>query len=262
LFRDGCDATCPTAQEYPRLAPEKIAPAWAQRTKLFTEPSAIPLVANSRWTRDTAVQRYGAAANIGVIHLGLDHALFAPVPKDAARRLLGLPHDKTIVAMGAIDICDQWKGGRLFHETVKALHERDDVAVVLFGRSSEKIAATKAFGFVQDDRLMPIILSAADIFVSTGIAESFGQTLLEASACAVPVVAINVGGVPDVVVHGKTGLLVDRPSTKEILGAVESLIADPSARDALGRNGRARVEENFTLTHQADAWVEYFKRLC
>jgi len=78
--------------------------------------------------------------------------------------------------------------------------------------------------------------------------------LLEASACAVPVVAFDVGGVSDVVVHNETGILVREPSVENLLKAIDRLVADPVEREALGRAGRERVINNFTLTHQADAW--------
>jgi hypothetical protein len=54
-----------------------------------------------------------------------------------ARRILGIADDKPIVAMGAVDLHNQWKGGRLFHGLHKALLKRSDMALVLFGRSSE-----------------------------------------------------------------------------------------------------------------------------
>jgi hypothetical protein len=91
LYRTGCDARCPTPHEYPRLAPEKIAPAWQERSGNFGGQAAIPLMTNSSWTLGIARQRYGGAARVEMVHLGLDHHLFAPLSKPLVRRLLGLP---------------------------------------------------------------------------------------------------------------------------------------------------------------------------
>ena len=259
LFRSGCDASCPTPNEYPALPPRLIAEAWRLRGDAFTGPQAVPLIANSSWTRDFAVQRFGASAHTAVIHLGLDHRLFAPIDKAAARDLLGLPHDKTIVLMGAVNLAERRKGGPLFRSLCERLSDDDGVATVLFGRSSGRHGA-RSLGTVEDERLMPFIYSAADIFVSTAVEEAFGQTLLEAAACGVPVVALNVGGVKDVVRHGETGLLVDDLSGADLLASVEMLIADPQLRDRLGRGGRAHVEQALTLEHQARAWSAYFDR--
>ena len=120
----------------------------------------------------------------------------------------------------------------------------------------------KSFGLVTDERMMPMILNAADIFVSTATAESFGQSLLEASACAVPVVAFDVGGVRDVVIHNETGILVEELRVEGLLSAIDRLVANQAEREALGHAGRVRVLDKFTLIHQADAWVDCLKRIC
>lgn len=262
LFRTGCDARCPTPSEYPRLAPEKIASAWRERGSIFTGDNSVALVGNSRWTRNVALQRFGTSATTDVVSLALDHELFAPIPKAVARRILKIPDRKIIIAMGAVDVTNQWKGGPLFHGLHKALNARHGVGLVLFGYQSEKLKSLKSFGLVDDERIMPLIMSAADIFVSTAVAESFGQSLLEASACAVPVIALDVGGVSDVVVHNETGVLVQTHSVKDLLEAIDGLIAKPAERERMGGNARKRVLENFTLFHQANGWVDCLKRIC
>lgn len=261
LFRAGCDARCPTSDEYPALAPEKIAPAWQARSGVFAGHSKVPLVANSRWTLDVVRQRYGSTARAEMVHLGLDHRLFAPLPKSVVRRVLGLPADKVLIAMGAVDIENQWKGGPIFESVYRALRSRDDVGLLLFGRASERLPSTRSFGLIEDERLMPFVFNAADIYVTTATAESFGQTLLEASACALPVVAFKVGGITDIVVHEETGLLVKPLSVPELLAAIDRLVANRPLREQMGRKGRAHVKDNFTLAHQAQLWSDYLMRL-
>ena len=262
LFRTGCDARCPTANEYPRLEPGKIAGAWMERAGLFSGPAPIPLVANSRWAHDLVLQRFGAAARGEVVHLGIDHRLFAPLDKSMARRMLGIPADRTIVAMGAVNVGERWKGGPIFQAVHRALCDRSDVGIVLFGRASEKLSSAKSFGFVRDEGMMALIMNSADIFVSAATEEAFGQTLLEASACGVPCVALRVGGVGDVIDHGRTGLLVEHQSAADVLKAIDDLIANPKLRHELGENARAKVERDFTLARQAEAWVECLAKLC
>lgn len=261
LYRSGCNATCPTPDEYPQLAPDKIAPAWRTKADIFEGAAGIPLVTNSGWTRDIAVQRYGDRARIDCVPLAVDHEMFAPIPKAVARRLLGLPTEGAFVVMGAVDILNKWKGGNLFREIHDRLEGRSDVSLLLFGQSSDLLRSKRSFGLVADERLMPLILSSADIFVGTATEEAFGQTLLEASACGLPVVAFDRGGVSDIVVSEETGLLVKNLDASELEAAVNRLLADSSLRDTLGRNGRKRVESRFTLARQADAWADYLARL-
>jgi glycosyltransferase involved in cell wall biosynthesis len=259
LYQTGCDETCPTADQYPKLAPDRIAPAWRSKAAIFEGEAGIPLVTNSGWTRDLAVRRFGDRARIDCVPLAVDHELFAPIPKAVARRLLGLSPEGLFVVMGAVDILNKWKGGDLFRDIHGRLQNRGDVSLLLFGQSSVLLHSTKSFGLVEDERLMPLILNSADIFVGTATEEAFGQTLLEASACGIPVAAFDRGGIGDIVVNEETGLLVKDLSVSDLYTAIERLLGDPALRELLGNNARKRVESRFTLTKQADAWVEYLK---
>jgi len=257
----GCDATCPTASEYPPMPPERIADAWRHRASVFSGLNAIPLVANSRWTRDLAAIRFGDSARLDVVHLAVDHHLFSPIDRKLARRLLGVAEEGTLVLLGAVNVEDPRKGGPLFKQLYQDLRARPDLDVLLFGYLSEKLASAKSFGLITDDRLMPLIFSAADIFVGTASEEAFGQTLMEASACGLPVVAFEVGGVVDVVENGHSGILLRERSVPAILSSIDALLANRPNGDSLGQAGRTMVEQRFTLAHQADAWVECLKRL-
>jgi glycosyltransferase involved in cell wall biosynthesis len=257
LYEVGCNEACPTPEEYPRLEPSKIAAAWRSRADIFGGELGIPLVTNSAWTQELAHRRFGNAADIACVHLAVDHELFAPVTKAVARRLLGLPVDGTIIVMGAVDVLNKWKGGHLFRGIHAALLGRKDVSLVLFGDSSGLLKSTKSFGLIRDERMLPLIVNSADLFVGTATEEAFGQTLLEASACGVPVVAFDVGGVSDVVVNEETGLLVPELSVAALHAAIERLLSDRPLREAMGRNARRRVEDHFTLLAQSNAWMGY-----
>jgi glycosyltransferase involved in cell wall biosynthesis len=261
LYQTGCNETCPTPDEYPKLIPEKIAPAWRAKAAIFEGATGIPLVTNSGWTRDIAMRRYGDRVRVDCVSLAVDHELFAPIPKAVARRLLGLPAEGSFVVMGAVDILNKWKGGSLFRGIHAKLQARGDLSLLLFGESSTLLKAARSFGLVEDERLMPLILNSADVYVGTATEEAFGQTLLEASACGIPVVAFDRGGVSDIVVNEQTGILVKDLSVSELYSAIDRLLADPSLRDRFGQNARKRVETRFTLAKQADAWIEYLKTL-
>ena len=103
------------------------------------------------------------------------------------------------------------------------------------------------------------LYSHAAVFCCPSVYEPFGIINLEAAACETPVVASAVGGIPEVVVDGETGLLVpvelsvDDPMSPvdadrfelNLAGAINALMADPSAREVMGRAGRRRAVEHF-----------------
>jgi glycosyltransferase involved in cell wall biosynthesis len=107
---------------------------------------------------------------------------------------------------------------------------------------------------------VPHLLAAADVFVLASRSEGHPVSVLEAMAAGLPVVASRVGGVPEQVVDGETGLLVDPGDPKPLAAALERLTGDPALRRRLGAAGRARAEERFDLEPFRRAHLELYSR--
>jgi glycosyltransferase involved in cell wall biosynthesis len=97
------------------------------------------------------------------------------------------------------------------------------------------------------------VLALADVFVLPSESEGFGRVLVEAMAMGRPVVATNVGGIPDIVLDGETGLLVEPADPAALASAVGALLDEPARAARLGAAGRARAESTFSLGAHVDA---------
>jgi glycosyltransferase involved in cell wall biosynthesis len=84
------------------------------------------------------------------------------------------------------------------------------------------------------------------VLVNPSFSESFGMSLVEAMACNVPVVATRAGGMPEIVVHGETGHMLEPGETEAIAAAILDCIDSRDRRDTLGRAGRARALQVFS----------------
>jgi len=104
------------------------------------------------------------------------------------------------------------------------------------------------------------LLARADIFVLSSTSEGMPLSILEAMAAELPVVASAVGGVPEAVEDGDTGLLVPPQDPVPLAAALERLLADPALRRRLGASGRARVREHFGLEAFQQAHVDVYRR--
>jgi glycosyltransferase involved in cell wall biosynthesis len=104
--------------------------------------------------------------------------------------------------------------------------------------------AVEMFGWVEH-AVLPDFLRGLDIFAVPSTWEGFGVAAAEASACGLPIVSTGVHGLPDVVRHNVTGLLVPAKDTNAMAAALESLVEDPKRRRALGAAGRAYVSEHY-----------------
>src|SRR5262249_3834736 len=105
------------------------------------------------------------------------------------------------------------------------------------------------------------LLSHAAVFVCPSVYEPFGLVNLEAMACEAPVVASAVGGIPEIVEDGRTGLLVPPADPAALAAAVNALLADPARARALGQAGRRRVLDRFTWAHTARQTLAVYQRV-
>ena len=115
-------------------------------------------------------------------------------------------------------------------------------------------------GFVPHDQLINYY-DRADILVNPAMSESFGRSLIEAMACALPVVASHVGGMPDIVEDERTGLLVDANDAVALAEALQRLATDRELRQSLGRAGRQRVIERYSWNQVAAMLLRQYQRV-
>jgi glycosyltransferase involved in cell wall biosynthesis len=94
------------------------------------------------------------------------------------------------------------------------------------------------------------IMSAGDVLVAPSLSETFGRIIIEAMACGKPVVASNVGGIPEIIDDGRTGLLVEPKNEKSIADAVIRLLTLKTFADSIASVGRKIVEERFNVSSQ------------
>ena len=105
------------------------------------------------------------------------------------------------------------------------------------------------------------LLSAADLFLLPSAQESFGLAALEAMACDVPVVASNVGGLPEVISHGVSGFLRDPGDLDGMSGDAIALLTDPVLHRTIADAARARVRDEFCVDRVVPMYERYYERV-
>jgi glycosyltransferase involved in cell wall biosynthesis len=224
-----------------------------------TAPWAAALVAVSEDTK-RAYERQGyPAGRVEVIHNGVD------LPPN------GAPRENDPLVIGEIArLCDV-KGQR---ELIRALADVPGARLVLAGRDLEQAGAferelvTEAeragvaerveLGFRDD---VGALLDELDVLALPSWTEGLPMTVLEAMAHGRPVVATPVGGTPEVVADGETGLLVPPRDPEALAAALRRLLADPDLRRRMGEAGRRRVAEQFTADRMAERVLELYERV-
>ena len=205
-----------------------------------------------------------------------DGLVLPPVPRATdrleARKRLGLSAVKRlvlfagqiIVRKGVADLLHAW--ARLPAES------RDGADLLIVGEdlegqgayraAMEKLAAELAVAarFTGFQKNVPDWLLAADIAVVPSHVEPLGNATLEAMSFALPVIGGNVGGIPEMIVHEETGLLVPPGDPTRLAEALGTLLADAERCRRFGAAGRERCEAKFSLVAQTDALLGEYDR--
>ena len=253
--------------------------SWAEREAYR---SADGIVAVSQQMRGEILAAYDFVdpARVHVIHNGIDTVLYQPgVDPEVLARIGVDPGRPSVLFVGRIT---RQKG--VGHLLAAAADFDPDIQLIFCAgapdtpeieaetaRAVDELSRTRR-GVIWVREMLPrpdviSLLSQATVFACPSIYEPLGIVNLEAMACSTAVVASAVGGIPDVVVDGSTGVLVpyapDAPRELErgLAAAINDLCADPRKADAMGRAGRTRVIEQFAWDAIAKQTVELYRSL-
>jgi starch synthase len=259
---------------------------WVERTAL---QMADAVVAVSRETREDVLRLFEVAPErIHVIHNGIDADEYART--DATDAMKGLGVDPSLPYVLFVGRVTRQKG--IVHLVRAIRHLDPGIGVVLAAGQPDTpaIAAEMEAGVATAQAERPNVVwiprmldrpsvvqlySHAAIFCCPSVYEPFGIINLEAMAAERPVVASAVGGIPEVVVDGETGVLVpvdlrsDEPMTpadpdrfaRDLASAINRLMADPATRAAMGAAGRRRAVEHFSWAAIAERTVTMYRSL-
>jgi sugar transferase (PEP-CTERM/EpsH1 system associated) len=221
--------------------------AWAAADRLLS--------VSSRLAERMAREARFPLTRIHTIRNGVDLSRFGMVSRAAARAQLRLPSDAQLaVTVGRLVPVKDHMG---LLDAIGALHRQNvSVTLALAGdgpllhalvERASALGISNHVHFLGHRTDVEVVLAAADVFVLSSESEGLSNTILEAMASGLPVVATRVGGADELVVEGVSGLLVPPRSSTDLAGALGLLLRDPVRRSAMGTAGRARAEAEFSL---------------
>lgn len=244
----GCDAACPGPDEYPELAPGRIADMHVRKRAALAGPEGPWLLANSDWTLARARDLAPTGAAAERIQLAFPTGVFRPGDRAALRRRLGLPDDAVLILVSAVIVDGPDKGFPDLRAALQAV-ARPGVAVVAIGRLDDParlgFPALFAPGLIADEETLAAWYGACDLHVTASRHETLGQTPIEAGLCGVPTLAYRTSGLTSAVIDGVSGRLVPvRPGA--LAEALVDLVADAEARARLGAFARIALESRYS----------------
>jgi glycosyltransferase involved in cell wall biosynthesis len=232
---------------------------WPTR-RLYQAPGAI--ITTGLVTKELLAHRLSVPrSRIFSIPTGVSLAEFAPRQADPeGRARLRIPEGAFI--FGTVAVLRSWKGHLYLLEALSRLvREGVPAYLVLVGEGpyrvviEEKIAALKLQERVRftgyQDEVAPYFAMMDAVVLASYANEGVPQALLQALAMARPVIGTQVGGIPEVIMPGKTGLLVPPRDPAAMAQAMRQVMEDPAMAQALGHRGREMVVEKFSREQMA-----------
>ena len=249
-WRTGC-GNCPLLN-HPR--PNDLSATTFRRKETAYRHGNLRLVTCSDWLRDIAMEaplRLGR--NVRSIPNAINTDFYAPADKKAARRALGLPADKRIILFVAFKVTDPNKGiGYLLEALRRIVRENNigNLCLVPVGREAGQLAGTAEcevlpFDYVSDRGTMRQLYSAADVLAMPTLMDNLPNTIVEGMACGLPCAGFEVGGLPQMIDHGKNGYLARFKDAADLARGLLFLL-QAANYDEISRRAREKAANSYS----------------
>ena len=258
--------------------PRKIVSVWGDDIAVFPTKNflfkyilrrslrkADRITCTSEFLRQLVISNGYGHKNIAVIPFGIDFNRFCYVSREA----------KPIVRFGiAKSFLPKYGIDYLLRAFKKLVDSGCKVELKLIGEGTHEkqyknlaselgLSEQVKFSGIIDNAKMPSFYESIDIFVMPSVSdgESFGVAAVEAAATGLPVIATRVGGVPEVVIDGTTGYLVERRNVEQLAAAMRKLIDEPALRIKMGKAGRENVEKKYRWENNVRAMENVYREI-
>ncbi len=271
-YDHGCDRFTVHCGRCPQLGsadPGDLSAQVWQRKRLAIEkrPAAhgFCVATPSRWLAEQARRSaLFAEQRIEVIPYGLDTEAYRPGDRAAARREYGLAASDRVILFLASGAGARRKGFRYLDEALSGVADRQKLVVVSVG--GKRPASSGAYdhrhlGSISDEARLAAVYSLADVFVIPSIEDNLPLACQEALACGTPVVGFAVGGIPDMVIDGQTGLLAAPKDADALSRAIQQFFADPALISRLGAGAREHAVREYAYAKNAAAYRALYESL-
>lgn len=225
-------------------------------------PKRLHIVALNHWMAD--VVKRNPLLNrfpLTVIPNGVNTESFAPQGIRFARDRLGLPREARIVLFVADDVTNRRKGFSLLAEALTGLNDVANLFLLSTGRGTPTFSLQiphRHLGHLGTDQLS-LAYSAADVYAIPSRQDNQPNTVLEAMACGTPVVGFNVGGIPDMVRQGITGILAPAEDADGLRNAILEVLRCPEKRSEMAANCRRIVMDQYRLEDEIRRYAQVYE---
>ena len=241
---------------------------WLRKKNNWKKP--IQIITPSKWlascVRDSFLLK---SWPVSVIPNPININLWKPLDKQNSRKQLNLPQNVPLILFGAVGGGkDPRKGFDLLLKSLSYLKNElkaKDLQLIIFGESKPEYQLNLGFpvhylGNLQDEISLQVVYNAVDVMLVPSRQEAFGQTASEAQACGVPVVAFDIGGLPDIIEHKKSGYLAKAFDIEDLARGISWVLYNCELKK-LSAYSRKQAVLKFNQKRVAQNYLKIYRKL-
>jgi len=261
-WKIGC-GSCPYLNIYPEIPFDTTHFFWLRKKKIYQKiKNRLVFVSPSKWLKRLVDEsQLTKDFRCEYIPTGIDLNIFKPGLREESRKILGIQEHEKVIMFSAENLRDKRKGLDTFFEVVKELKKKIKfpITLLLVGCRGERFDFSQdikliKIGFTEEDKFLSVCYNVCDVYLCLSKADNLPNTLVEASACGVPIVTLDNGGCVETLENGRSGYVVRNIS--EIIEAVRNILHDDSKNKEFSINARALAEKKFSMENQVNAYVK------
>lgn len=241
-YKTGC-THCPLLNARP-LGVDLAKIQFKKRIKNWSKFKNLEAYTPSKWLKECAEQsELWKGLKITVFPNVFDTNKFHPVNKTEARNILNINSTRKLILFGAAGVNSPYKGWEYMRNALNKLDSQVYEAII-FGEEDYQISKDlnihcNFIGYLHDEYSLILTYNAADVFVSSSLADNYPNVIMEAMACGLPCVGFNIGGIPNQIQHKHNGYLA-QPKDSESLAKGIQYICESTKENYQSMSNAAR----------------------
>jgi glycosyltransferase involved in cell wall biosynthesis len=245
---------------------DRTSHVWERKRSLY-QRSKLHIVTPSRWMADQARNSIlSGAADVQCIPYGIDLDTFSPKDQASARNALGIRQDAKVILFVAARVIQGRKGLGYLFEALGSIRANEDILLLTVGNSEPSQQQLQRYeqkhlGHIADDTKLSLVYSAADLYVLPTLADNLPLTVQESLASGTPVVAFDVGGLPEMIAHLATGYLARYKEAADLATGIRKILDDDALRLQMRETCRSFAVKHYDLNRQANRYVELYEHV-
>jgi len=272
-YSDGCvhfQQSCGNCPQLNRSSKNDLSRSIFMRKKKAWEGLDITLITPSNWLAEYAKKSclFGRH-RVEVIHNGLDLNLFKPINKTTVREIWNFPINKKLILFGAMRATsDHKKGFDLLYDGIKQLTNKwsGKAELIVFGASEPESPPdfglpVHYLGCLHDEVSLSLLYAAADVMIVPSRQDNLPNTVVESLACGTPVVAFDIGGMPDMINHQLNGYLAKSFDVSDLAAGIDCVLPNENHHKELCINAREKAVACFDIKKVAMHYADLYESI-